>query len=582
MGNYEQLKRAIADVIKSNGNQEITGQVLQNTLNSVVSSVGSGAIFVGKASPSTSPGSPDQNVFYIAAEAGTYPNFGGMKIGKNEVAVIYNTDGIWRYTSFNIAQANVVNEVSAKANASLPMTKNGVLRYNLLDTNDPDYKVGYYLSNTGKEVVNAVYAVTGFIPLTRQMGAIVSSVNGIKNMASTGAYICLYDSDKKLIASNTCRNWLGTAKWQDGVCYARFSIDGPIKGRLQVEVGEDVTQYMPYGNQLLNDKIVTSVFGSESITKNTTTPIINSTLPIDDFPKYIKNSDCLTLYADIDLENFGTSGRIYVGKGFEAYRGAWVEIYSTHIDIRKYEGIRVLVEKTEHNLQLEKFIKVIIDLQHDGRWHIILQSLYGSFEFTSTKTLFEANGSPFVRSYLGTLTNVSFKAMSKDFKRPVWAFGDSYFGVTDDRWVGALRNFGYSNFLVNGLAGNNSATALADLKLALNFGTPKYLIWALGMNDSNFTVWKNSFEVVRALCEERGIELIAMTAPTVPERDKEEIYAYIINSGLRYIDAYKAVGSNNSGAWYSGYLADGVHPTVMGAQAIATQVLVDFPEITQY
>jgi hypothetical protein len=35
MGNYDELKQAVSDVIKTNGNQEITGQVLQNTLLSI-------------------------------------------------------------------------------------------------------------------------------------------------------------------------------------------------------------------------------------------------------------------------------------------------------------------------------------------------------------------------------------------------------------------------------------------------------------------------------------------------------------------------------------------------------------------
>ena len=41
MGNYEQLKAAIAAVIKQNGNNEITGDLLQNTLTTIVSNVGS-------------------------------------------------------------------------------------------------------------------------------------------------------------------------------------------------------------------------------------------------------------------------------------------------------------------------------------------------------------------------------------------------------------------------------------------------------------------------------------------------------------------------------------------------------------
>jgi hypothetical protein len=37
MGNYEQLKQAVSDVIKTNGNQEITGAILQSALLSIIS-----------------------------------------------------------------------------------------------------------------------------------------------------------------------------------------------------------------------------------------------------------------------------------------------------------------------------------------------------------------------------------------------------------------------------------------------------------------------------------------------------------------------------------------------------------------
>ena len=40
MGNYKELKQAVSDVIKTNGNQEITGAILQNTLLSIINSVG--------------------------------------------------------------------------------------------------------------------------------------------------------------------------------------------------------------------------------------------------------------------------------------------------------------------------------------------------------------------------------------------------------------------------------------------------------------------------------------------------------------------------------------------------------------
>lgn len=67
MAKWSDLKAAIAQIIKTNGNQEITGRLLQNVLNNIVSSVGENSTFAGIATPSTNPGTPDGPVFYLAA-----------------------------------------------------------------------------------------------------------------------------------------------------------------------------------------------------------------------------------------------------------------------------------------------------------------------------------------------------------------------------------------------------------------------------------------------------------------------------------------------------------------------------------
>ena len=63
MGNYEELKASVASVIKMNGNQEITGAILQNALLSIISAVGANSTFAGIATPNTNPGTPDQMFF---------------------------------------------------------------------------------------------------------------------------------------------------------------------------------------------------------------------------------------------------------------------------------------------------------------------------------------------------------------------------------------------------------------------------------------------------------------------------------------------------------------------------------------
>lgn len=63
MADYIKLKDAITEVIKTNGNQEITGQILQNTLLSIVNVIGEDRTFAGVAELDTNPGNPDKTLF---------------------------------------------------------------------------------------------------------------------------------------------------------------------------------------------------------------------------------------------------------------------------------------------------------------------------------------------------------------------------------------------------------------------------------------------------------------------------------------------------------------------------------------
>lgn len=96
MANWTTLKAAIAGVIKTNGNQEITGAVLQNTLNSIVNAIGENATYAGIATPSTNPGAPDGPVFYFANVSGVYSNFNGIELENPGLVVLYNASGTWK------------------------------------------------------------------------------------------------------------------------------------------------------------------------------------------------------------------------------------------------------------------------------------------------------------------------------------------------------------------------------------------------------------------------------------------------------------------------------------------------------
>jgi hypothetical protein len=102
MADYAKLKDAITEVIKTNGNQEITGQILQNTLLSIVNVIGEERTFAGVATPDTNPGNPDQNVIWAATQKGTYTGFGNYVHDGVGIAFFGNTSSGWQAVKMNV------------------------------------------------------------------------------------------------------------------------------------------------------------------------------------------------------------------------------------------------------------------------------------------------------------------------------------------------------------------------------------------------------------------------------------------------------------------------------------------------
>jgi hypothetical protein len=75
MANYANLLATIAANIYQNGNSEVSATMVKAAVDQMVASLGAGYQFMGVATPVTNPGTPDEKVFYIASEPGTYTNF---------------------------------------------------------------------------------------------------------------------------------------------------------------------------------------------------------------------------------------------------------------------------------------------------------------------------------------------------------------------------------------------------------------------------------------------------------------------------------------------------------------------------
>ena len=308
--------------------------------------------------------------------------------------------------------------------------------------------------------------------------------------------------------------------------------------------------------------------------------LVGASLTIDDFPQNIKKG--LIFNLSLNPANFSA---ITFGTGsISDYESAYVSVDTTNI-VFKYKGAggEMTLGTYAHGLTISTFLRIDSSVNNDGEWQVVLSTLGGAYKCSKYQN-FSNRGKPFIRNDgTSALSDVVAVVGNKDLRSSVWVFGDSYLGLADDvRSPYWLREWGYKNGMFCGFPGAKSSDILPSLYYALKLGQPKYVVWMLGMNDT-YAQWSEYIGIVKSLCAYYCVELIIATIPPVPSRlDNVDKNNDIISWNYRYIDQASAVGANSSGVWYAGLLAsDYVHPSELGAKAIASQILIDFPEIAE-
>lgn len=157
MANNSTLKSTITNVVKTNGNGEITGQNMQGVLLAMVEVLGAGYMYLGGATPSTDPGTPDNNVFYLATEAGTYSNFTGDAI--TEPTILY-FDTQWHAKSLNgdfpavVRVSDIINNLNSTSTNKVLSAAQGKVLGDILSNISDTLLEGYAfmgLASTGDD-----------------------------------------------------------------------------------------------------------------------------------------------------------------------------------------------------------------------------------------------------------------------------------------------------------------------------------------------------------------------------------------------------------------------------------------------
>lgn len=179
MANYATLKSEIQQNIKQNGENEITGNLLQQQLLAMINLLGAGFQYVGVANQSTNPGTPDYRALYLLP-TGSYPNFDGVTIGAMEIGVA-TYDSAWHITKISLSQLeksifNTEIYFSGRNYIKFENTEDGTNRLFIWPT-----AFGAQLNVFGKGLV-LLHRVNSWADLLTEIGATAStSPKGIAN-----------------------------------------------------------------------------------------------------------------------------------------------------------------------------------------------------------------------------------------------------------------------------------------------------------------------------------------------------------------------------------------------------------------
>lgn len=519
----------------------------------------------------------------MAEEGESYTGFVSYGANvKNEALPVIGGDKI---ADGAITENKLADELRSKVN------NNSIDRFfrlsNLVDRET--CVTGYINKNNGSLVEwGDTYKTTDYISVDAEITYYIHPTEQVYS----ARYLALYDADKNFLSA------LENAKefTPDETGYVRISfqqLNSIAWEYAQVTKGERLP-YTPrntfkdtvYGadtipmNAIKNVSQLQTLLGSNVGEYNIGAVSAGNLYETTLFPQYIKQCNCLSFSADIT-----TWGNIVIGKGYNSRNGIYVKINDASISWCWFYEDETVIETKEHSLNLinASYIRVSIISNIEKQYTIFLNCDKGSFNHTITID-YDMAGEGFLLSDSAVLNNAKLSYTNSLLKKPVWFFGDSYTSLTADRWTGVLRDIGIKNYMLCGIPGGYSQIMYSDVLRCLNYGTPKYIVWCLGMNDRVSGAYDTYMQQLKKICEEKGIQLVLMKIPQVPTPEgymtiEDAVNQYVVASGLPYIDAYKAVGANEEGQWYEGMLSsDNVHPTKLGAQALASGVLADFPQ----
>ena len=118
MAKYGNTKAKINEKITTNSAQAITGNVLNEVLQTMVDSLGADYQFGGLVQPGSTFTAGEQPVVFLATTPGPYTNFGGIVVADGEVALLVWSGTAWSKQTPDIATRTELSQLGQKVTLS--------------------------------------------------------------------------------------------------------------------------------------------------------------------------------------------------------------------------------------------------------------------------------------------------------------------------------------------------------------------------------------------------------------------------------------------------------------------------------
>lgn len=228
--------------------------------------------FAGVANVNTNPGTPDQNLFWIASQSGTYVNFGNIVLNPGESAVLTWKNGAFAKAILGLATDERVEELIQSLSS---------------------YRRGYVAKRNGAIIdYSTIFAREGYVSLMQGE----TEINYKGQVFKDAAAICFYDESKTFISAippsgNGTVYELKSQPIPSNAKYIRYSNTFGVSLSIYTNVRQ--IEYMPLSEiELIKQTSDNAILTAEQAQQTT----------------YLVRDRVLVISNDIDQTNLGGDG----------------------------------------------------------------------------------------------------------------------------------------------------------------------------------------------------------------------------------------------------------------------------------